>query len=181
MFSFSAMKVTTEGSRVPLRVLIMNPSRGVRPMLVSITLPSLMAVMEEPLPRWQVMSLSPSRLFAGQLAVTGRNIAVGGSVETVAANLVFFIIFIGNGEHISLGRHGQVEAVIKHDNLRNIGAENLTAGTDTHEVGGVVKGSKVDKAFDAFHNLLVNKHRLVEQGAALNHAVADGRYFAHIL
>ena len=44
-----------------------------------------------------------------------------------------------------------------------------------------MKGSKVDKAFDAFHNLLVNKHRLVEQGAALNHAVADGRYFAHIL
>ena len=55
-FSFSAMNVTTDGSSVPVRVPIMKPSSGVRPMLVSMTLPFLMAVMEEPLPMWQVIS-----------------------------------------------------------------------------------------------------------------------------
>ena len=53
--SFSIIKVTTEGSRVPVRLPIIKPSRGVRPMLVSMTLPFSMAVMEDPLPRWQVI------------------------------------------------------------------------------------------------------------------------------
>ena len=50
------MNVTTEGSSVPVRVPIIKPSSGVRPMLVSMTLPSLIAVIEEPLPIWQVMT-----------------------------------------------------------------------------------------------------------------------------
>ena len=44
----------------PLRVPIIKPSSGVRPMLVSTLLPSLMAVMEPPLPMWQVMMRWPS-------------------------------------------------------------------------------------------------------------------------
>ena len=57
-FSFSARNVTTEGSSVPVRVPIINPSRGVSPMLVSMTLPPSTAAMEEPLPKWQVMIFS---------------------------------------------------------------------------------------------------------------------------
>lgn len=44
----------------PERVPIMKPSSGVRPMVVSITRPSLTAAMEEPLPKWQVMIRVPS-------------------------------------------------------------------------------------------------------------------------
>ena len=50
---------TTAGSRVPQRVPITRPSRGVMPMEVSTHLPSTQADREEPLPRWQMMTLLP--------------------------------------------------------------------------------------------------------------------------
>ena len=58
--SFSPIKVTTDGSREPERVPIIKPPSGVRPMVVSTTLPFITAVMEEPLPMWQVMIFSSS-------------------------------------------------------------------------------------------------------------------------
>ena len=55
------INVTMEGSSEPLRVPIMKPSSGVRPIVVSMTLPSRMAAMEEPLPMWQVIMFMSSR------------------------------------------------------------------------------------------------------------------------
>ena len=43
----------------PERVPMTMPSRGVMPIEVSTHLPSLTAESEEPLPRWQMMSLRP--------------------------------------------------------------------------------------------------------------------------
>ena len=53
------MNSTTAGSSVPERVPITRPSSGVRPMEVSVHLPSTHALSEEPLPRWQMMTLLP--------------------------------------------------------------------------------------------------------------------------
>ena len=50
------------GSMSPLRVPIIRPSRGVKPMEVSMDLPCSMAVTEAPLPRWQVMTF----VFSGK-------------------------------------------------------------------------------------------------------------------
>ena len=44
----------------PQRVPIIRPSSGVRPMDVSMLLPPSMAVMEAPLPKWQVMIFRPA-------------------------------------------------------------------------------------------------------------------------
>ncbi len=60
-FSFSMMKGTIAGSMAPQRVPIIRPSRGVRPMEVSTATPWSMAEMEQPLPRWQVMSFRSSK------------------------------------------------------------------------------------------------------------------------
>ena len=43
----------------PLRVPIIRPARGVKPMVVSTHLPSFTAVMEEPFPKWQTTILVP--------------------------------------------------------------------------------------------------------------------------
>ncbi len=58
--SFSMMKGTMAGSMAPQRVPIMRPSKGVSPMEVSTATPWSMAEMEQPLPRWQVMSFKSS-------------------------------------------------------------------------------------------------------------------------
>ena len=55
------MTLTSEGSITPQRVPIIRPARGVRPIEVSMHLPESMAVMEEPFPRWQVMTFISSR------------------------------------------------------------------------------------------------------------------------
>ncbi len=44
------------GSASPERVPITKPSSGVKPRLVSTERPRSTAVIEQPLPRWQVMS-----------------------------------------------------------------------------------------------------------------------------
>ena len=49
-----AMWPTMAGSTEPLRVPIITPSSGVRPMVVSTLLPFRTAVHEQPLPRWAV-------------------------------------------------------------------------------------------------------------------------------
>ena len=48
------------GSMSPTRVPMGRPTSGVKPMEVSTLLPPLMAQMLEPLPMWQLMSLSSS-------------------------------------------------------------------------------------------------------------------------
>ena len=49
--SRSIKNVTTEGSNPPERVPIIKPSSGVMPMDVSMTLPFLIAAIDEPLPK----------------------------------------------------------------------------------------------------------------------------------
>lgn len=61
--------------------------------------------------------LESLKASAGQLAVTGRNITVGGSVEAVAAYFIFLVILIGYGKHICLRGHGQMEAVVENNDL----------------------------------------------------------------
>ena len=48
----------TPGSTSPGREPMMRPSNGVMPIVVSKLLPCLMAQMEAPLPRWQLMMFS---------------------------------------------------------------------------------------------------------------------------
>ena len=49
------MKGIIAGSISPHLVPIINPSNGVRPIEVSITLPFLIAATEAPFPKWQVI------------------------------------------------------------------------------------------------------------------------------
>jgi hypothetical protein len=51
---------TTDGSTSPDRVPITSPSSGVKPIEVSTERPPSIAVIEHPLPRWQVMMRTSS-------------------------------------------------------------------------------------------------------------------------
>ena len=53
--SCSIRNVTIAGSMAPQRVPIIRPSSGVKPIVVSTGTPWSTAVMEQPLPRWQVI------------------------------------------------------------------------------------------------------------------------------
>ena len=59
-FSCSMRNGTMAGSIAPQRVPIIRPSSGVKPIEVSTATPWSMALMEQPLPRWQVMSFKSS-------------------------------------------------------------------------------------------------------------------------
>ncbi len=54
-FSFCIKYVTTAASTSPARVPITRPSKGVKPIVVSMDLPFLTAHTEPPLPKWQVI------------------------------------------------------------------------------------------------------------------------------
>lgn len=80
-------KETAPASISPLRVPIIRPSSKVSPMLVSMHLPSLMAVMEPPLPMWQVMIFFHRLSQNSQTSATF--ITVGCAVEAVTTYAVF--------------------------------------------------------------------------------------------
>ena len=66
-----------------------------------------------------------------------------------------------------------MECVVKNNNLGKSFAENVDTSSDTLNVCGVVKRSKVAEAFDAFDNLFVNKCAFFEKSTALNDSVTD--------
>ncbi len=103
----------------------------------------------------------------------GRDIAVGGAVEAVAADVVLLVVLVGNGVDIGLGGHGHVERGVEDGDLGGLG-HDLLAGLDAHQVGGVVKGAEGNALFDGFNALVVDDAALGEGGAAVEDAVADG-------
>ena len=101
----------------------------------------------------------------------GGDIAVGGAVEAVAADLVLLIELIGQGVDIALGGHGLVESGVEHTHHGHTG-HDLLAGLDAGDVGGIVEGGQGDALFQSGHNLVGNAHGGGELLAAVDHAVA---------
>ena len=92
-------------------------------------------------------------LHAQELQGAGADIAVRGSVETIAAYAVLLVQLVGNGIHISLGRHGLVESGIKDTYLRQTGHE-LFHCIDTLQVGRVVQRSQVRALLEGLEHLV---------------------------
>ena len=60
MFNLFIKNATNEASISPERVPIVTPANGVNPIEVSTDLPPSTAVIEAPLPKWQVMIFNSS-------------------------------------------------------------------------------------------------------------------------
>ncbi len=56
-----------------------------------------------------------------------------------------------------------MKSVVKHHYLGDILAEDFTAGVNTLNMGGIVKRSKVAKAFDSFDNLIGDEYAFIKQ------------------
>ena len=102
-------------------------------------------------------------------------------MEAVLSHAVLFIVFIGNGEHISLFGHCLMESRVKYRNLGNVLAENLGAGVDALNMSGIVQGSKGRELLDFSENVGVDENGTVEVSAALYYAVTDGGHFVKSL
>ena len=79
---------------------------------------------------------------AQELACTLRDIAVGGTVETVATDAVLLIQLVGDGIHIGLGGHRLMESGVEHAYLRQA-RHQLLHSVHTLEVGRIMQRSQV--------------------------------------
>jgi hypothetical protein len=93
-------------------------------------------------------------------------------VETVAADLVLFIVLIGDGIGIGHGGHGLMEGGVEDGDHGHAGHE-LLAGLDADDVGGVVQRGEGIALLDGLHDLVGDDDGLGELFAAVDHAVAD--------
>ena len=64
--------------------------------------------------------------------------AVGSAVEAVFTDFVFFIVFIGEREHIRFRRHGRVERVVEHRDLRHVRPEQRNTCLNAFNVRRIV-------------------------------------------
>ena len=100
------------------------------------------------------------------------------SVKTVFPYAEFLVIVVGNAVEISLLGHSRVESRIENDYHRNVG-KNGFAGFDSHNVGGIVEGSKLDVFAADAENVVGYENGGIIVFRAVNHSVADGGDFVH--
>ena len=123
-------------------------------------------------------NLKVLNIFAHLFSYSVRNELMRRAVETVAANSIFFIIFVRNSIHICLWRHSTVERCIKNKYLRNIRTYNFKASPVAHKMSRIVKRSKRSKFFNILNNLFCNENTLSISIAALYYSVTYSVDFA---
>ena len=101
-------------------------------------------------------------------------------MKTISPDIVFFVVFIGNGIHIRLPGHSGVERSIKYHALRDLRPKDFPACTDTIQFGAVMQRRQRNQAFNAFYNVLVYQQRLIENRAALGHPMTYSRNFTKL-
>ena len=111
------------------------------------------------------------RLLAQKLCSAQRNVAVGGAVEAVAADLILFVVLVGQSIHISILGHGLVETGVKYGYLRNAG-HNFLASADTGQVVGVVERAKLAALFNCLDYLFVDDNGAGELFTAVENSVS---------
>ena len=94
-------------------------------------------------------------------------------MEAVAANIVILEVLGRNGVTVGLGGHGHVESGVKHGNLGGVG-HNRLAGTDAHQVCGVMQRAQGDALFNGLDDLIIDDAGVGELHAAVEHAVTNG-------
>ena len=104
--------------------------------------------------------------------------SVRGPVEAVTADMIFLIVFIGQGVHKRVIRHGGVEAGIEHGDLRYAG-HDLFTGFDPHQIRRVMERAEVEAFPDRFLDFLIDKHGAVELFAAVQNAMTDSADLLH--
>ena len=115
-------------------------------------LPLATAAIELPLPRWDYLGVVEGK--AGEFGAFRRHVPVARTVESVSADLVFFIIFVRNRIHRCVCRHRLVECGIENSHLRH-SWQCFRHGLDTEKVGRIVQRSYIRTFFDLLHDLVV--------------------------
>ena len=93
-------------------------------------------------------------------------------MEAIAAQMVFGVIFGGDGIAVGLRGHGHMERGVEHGDL-GLAGHGLFAGLNAHEVGGVVQRAQGDAVADGLLAGLVDDAALNKLVAAMQDAVAD--------
>ena len=83
-------------------------------------------------------------------------------MEAIFADRVFFVIFVGQTIHESLGGHGLVESSVEYDNHRDIVTDNFTAGTQGQNMCGIVQRRERRQLFDLVDDLVGCDNRFAE-------------------
>ena len=111
--------------------------------------------------------------FAQDACCFRGNVTHTGTVETVAAESVFFTQFARNGISVGALRHGLVERGIHHADIGQT-REVFLRSQNTVDIGRVMQRSERNAGIEFVHDCLVDQNRLAVFFAAVCDTVADG-------
>ena len=111
------------------------------------------------------------RVAAQKLRRPQGHIAVRGAMEAVAADLVVFIVLIGDGVQIRMLGHGLVEGRVEHRHLGHIVAQDGPAGLDADDVGRIMQRRQGGAVLHRLHHLVGDEDGAGEALAAVDHPV----------
>ena len=106
-------------------------------------------------------------------------ITVGSAVETITAQTVFYIHFVGQTIKECSFRHGLVERSIKYCNLRNF-RHKFHTSVDTMQVRRIVERCDFAARFNTSDNIRVDEHTISKAFAAMYYAMTYRVDFTHL-
>ena len=109
----------------------------------------------------------------GEFGADACDVLVARSVEPVLAHAVFFVILVGESEHVVHGGDGLVERGIEDRHLGDA-REDLLHGVDALEACGVVQRGDLAQRADLLLDVVVYEAAYGEELSAVCHAVSDG-------
>ena len=93
-------------------------------------------------------------------------------METIAANPVFLVEYIGDTINVGMRRHFLMESCVVHPHLRNIGQYLLT-GINTADIVRVMQGSKFNQITQGTHQLGGDKDRSLKFFTTMDDPMPD--------
>ena len=106
-------------------------------------------------------------------------IPVRGAMEAIAAELVVFVIFIGNAVQEGMLRHGLVKCRVKHSHLRHIRPQRTAACLDANNISGVMQRGQRIALLHRLEHLVGNQHGFGKFLTAVHHPMPHGVNLAH--
>ena len=114
-----------------------------------------------------------------QVDASCADVSVRCAVETVTADAVFLVIFVGESVHVCKVGHCLMESRVENGDLRHAG-EKLLESVYALEICGIVERSERDAFFNRVLDGFGYFHRTAEFAAAVQDSVSHGFYLADV-
>src|SRR5215472_4177367 len=118
-------------------------------------------------------------LEAAQLPIAIGDVAMGCTMKSVAPDLMAPVQLIRDRIKVGMLRQRLVKRGVEDSDLGQSCPEDVSRGADAFDISRIVQRRKIDAAFNAAHDFVVDQHRVRKLLATMHHSMTDRVNISH--